>query len=298
MTRGHIPAPGGASGPRTWSLPQPRRFLETSRRDGWWIQPVGVVLGLGAFVLYATWAALQGKHYWVGAVPDSPGIRQYLSPFYSPVLFDAPGVTSGHAWFGPWPAWLSWLPRALMTPALLILWAPGLFRVTCYYYRGAYYKAFWQDPPACAVGEPQWRGARYRGEQSFPLILQNLHRYTLYLALVFLVILSYDAVKAFMFINQDTGRAEFGIGVGSLVLLVNPVLLGGYTLGCHSFRHLIGGRLDRLAGRPARALAYDCASCLNRRHMAWAWTSLFWVGFCDLYVRLVAMGVWTDYRLL
>ena len=26
---------------------------------------------------------------------------------------------------------------------------PALFRVTCYYYRGAYYKALWADPPSC-----------------------------------------------------------------------------------------------------------------------------------------------------
>ena len=56
---------------------------------------------------------------------------------------------------------------------MLILWAPGGFRLTCYYYRGAYYKAFWADPPSCAVGEPR---KSYWGERSFPLILQNVHR--------------------------------------------------------------------------------------------------------------------------
>jgi hypothetical protein len=60
---------------------------------------------------------------------------------------------------------------------LLILWAPGGFRLTCYYYRGAYYKSFWADPPSCAVGEPR---KHYRRERSFPLILQNVHRYYLY----------------------------------------------------------------------------------------------------------------------
>jgi hypothetical protein len=89
-----------------------------------------------------------------------------------------------------------------------------------------------------------------------------------------------------------------GVGVGTLVLATNVVLLGGYTLGCHSLRHLVGGALDQLAGRPVRRAAYGCVSCLNRRHMLWAWMSLSWVAFADLYVRLCAMGVWTDWRIL
>ena len=105
--------------------------------------------------------------------------------------------------------------------ALLILWAPGGFRFTCYYYRGAYYKAFWADPPACAVGEPR---KSYLGERSFPLILQNVHRYFLYLALLFLFVLSYDVWKA-MWFTDAAGRTTFGIGVGTIVLAVNRVLL-------------------------------------------------------------------------
>ena len=149
-------------------LTLPRRsFGQTMRADVWWVQPLIVFLGLGAFVVYSTWAAFQGKNYYFGP---------YLSPFYSPEIFGA----SPHSWFGPkplwWPAWL------LFSPALLVLWAPGGFRLTCYYYRGAYYKAFWADPPACTVGEPR---STYLGERSFPLIMQNVHRYFLYLALLF-----------------------------------------------------------------------------------------------------------------
>jgi hypothetical protein len=82
------------------------------------------------------------------------------------------------------------------------------------------------------------------------------------------------------------------------VLAVNVLLLGSYTLGCHSMRHLAGGMLDRLADRPVRKAAYDCSSCLNRAHMRFAWASLFSVGFSDLYIRLCSMGIWTDLRLL
>lgn len=257
-----------------------RGFGRTMRSDAWWIQPVIVFSLLSAFVVYATWAAFQGDHYTYGP---------YLSPFYSPEIFGS----SPHSLLGPKPGWWpSWL---FFSPALLILPFPGLFRVTCYYYRGAYYKAFWADPPSCAVGEPR---KSYRGEASFPLVIQNIHRYVLYIALIFLVVLSIDAYKAFWFDDGGTGRSTFGIGVGSLVLLANVILLGGYTLGCHSMRHVIGGYLDRLSGAPVRKKLYDCSSCLNRRHMRWAWTSLFMVAFADAYVRLCSIGIWTDWRLL
>ena len=257
-----------------------RRFGETMRRDAWWVQPLIVFIVLTSFVVYATWAAFQNAHYEYGP---------YLSPFYSPVLFG----DSAHAWFGPRPGW--WPALLPFSPALLILPLPGLFRVTCYYYRGAYYKAFWADPVACSVGEPQ---RRYLGERSFPLIMQNIHRYFLYVALIFLVILSVDVYKALWFTDPATGVTSFGIGVGTLVLATNVVLLSCYTLGCHSFRHVVGGYLDRLAGRPLRKAAYDCASCLNRWHMKWAWLSLFGVALTDLYVRLCSMGILTDWRII
>jgi hypothetical protein len=256
------------------------RFLATMRKDAWWVQPVLVILGFGAFIVYSTWAAFQGEHYTFGP---------YLSPFYSPELFgDSP-----HAWFGRRPPlWPDWL---LFSPALLILWAPGGFRFTCYYYRGAYYKAFWGDPPSCTVGEPR---KEYRGEEKWPLLIQNAHRYFLYLALGFLVLLAWDVWKAMWFTDPVTGVERFGIGVGTLVLAVNVTLLSGYALGCHSLRHLVGGRLDCMSAAPMRECAWRGVSCLNRKHMAWAWCSLFSVGFSDAYVRLCSMGVWTDWRLL
>ena len=250
-----------------------RGFGETTRKDLWWVGSLATFLGFSAFIAYSTWAAFQGEHFRFGP---------YLSPFYSPEL-----LGSATAVFGPKPGWIpSWIP---FTGALLILWAPGGFRFTCYYYRGAYYKAFWADPPACSVGEPRHN---YRGERKFPLILQNIHRYFLYLALLFVIILAYDAYEAFHFADG------IGVGVGTIILCMNVVLLGSYTLGCHSLRHLIGGRHDTLSNKPVQHTLWRWVSALNGRHMMFAWFSLFWVGFSDFYVRMCSMGVFTDYRLL
>ncbi len=254
------------------TLPIRRSFGETMRRDAWWVPTVLTFVGLAAFVVYSTWAAFQGAHYSFG---------NYLSPFYSPEIFG----NSPHSIFGGKPGWIpDWLP---FSPALLILWAPAGFRMTCYYYRGAYYKAFWADPPACAVGEPR---NEYRGERKFPLILQNVHRYFLYLALIFILFLAHDAWKAFWFADG------FGLGVGTIILTANVFFLGGYTFSCHSLRHLIGGNCDELSKLPIQHKAYNCVSYLNKRHMLWAWCSLFVVGFSDIYVRLCSMGIWADFR--
>ena len=254
-------------------------FGHTKRKDAWWVNPLVVFIVLFSFVVYATWAAFQGNHYYYGP---------YLSPLYSPELFGE----SPHSWFGPKPGW--WPAAIPWSPALLILWAPGLFRLTCYYYRGAYYKSFWADPPSCTVTEPR---KKYLGENSFPLIIQNVHRYFLYIALFFILFLAYDVWKALWFTDPATGEESFGLGVGTLVLAVNVVFLGGYTFGCHSLRHAVGGFLDRFSGKPVRRNLYRCVSCFNRQHMVWAWLSLFWVAFSDIYVRMCSLGVWSDLRI-
>jgi hypothetical protein len=240
-------------------------FGATMRRDAWWLELIPVVIVLGGFGIYATVRAFEGAYYEWGP---------YLSPFYSPL------IDQHHRW---WP----------FSPAILILGGPLGFRATCYYYRKAYYRAFFLDPPACAVGES--RPHRYSGETRFPFILQNLHRYFLYLALIFLIILWYDAVRAFWF------DGSFGIGVGSLVLLANIVLLSFYTFSCHSLRHIVGGKLDCFScvtlGGP-RHTAWRWTSFLNEHHMLFAWLSLFSVGLADLYIRLVATGTIRDLRLL
>ena len=257
-------------------LPIQRSFGETLRRDTWWVSPLLVLISFSAFLLYGTWSAMQMDGYTWGP---------YFSPFHAPEIW---GPTE-HAWFGPRP---SWFPEIVFYPALLILPFPGLFRLSCYYYRGAYYKGFWADPAACAVGEPR---TSYRGERPFPNWLQNLHRYAMYVALVFIAMLSYDAWKAFWFL--DMGNVHFGIGLGTVIMWANVVLIALYTLGCHSLRHVIGGFKDRLTGQPVRAACYGMCSRLNSRHGLWARWSMFSVAFADLYIRLCAGGYVTDWRI-
>jgi hypothetical protein len=247
------------------------RLGATERRDAWWLPPLATGLALLVFGVYAAFAAIQGSDY----LYEGGGAR-YLSPFYSPDLeslfgFDVP-----------------------FSPAFLVLWAPLGLRLTCYYYRKAYYRSFFLAPPACAVAG---LNRRYRGESRFPLVLQNVHRYFLYFALVFLIFLSHDAWKAMWFAGPD-GKEHFGIGLGTLVLTLNVVLLTGYTFGCHSLRHLVGGVFDVLSNKPVRRKSYECVTWCNKFHMRWAWMSLFGVAFSDVFVRLCAMGVWSDWRIL
>jgi hypothetical protein len=245
----------------------------TLRTDRWWLQPVTTVTILLAFIVYSTWAAFVNTDYYR---------EPYLSPFYSPCLSTkCAKVGAPHlSIFG------DWFP---FSPAIAILIVPLGFRLTCYYYRKAYYRGFWSSPPACAVAEPH---AKYTGETRFPLILQNIHRYFLYLALLVNVVLLYDAVIAFRDKNGNWGH----MGLGTVIILVNALLLLAYSLSCHSCRHILGGRLKHFSKHPIRYWGWMQVSKLNRLHMQIAWVSLFGVALTDLYVRLLASGAITDLK--
>jgi len=277
-------------------------FGATYRSDNWWSHPLAMFVGLGLFVLYGL-----GRTLYPMFVPGAPGIEAgaLLSPFFSPLLFSL--TPSGHALFGTFPN--GW-PRWLRSPAILVLWAPLGLRLTCYYARRAYYRSFFRDPPACAVSESR---DEYAGETGL-LTFQNVHRYFLYVALVFIVLLVYDAVRA-MFWNVPAGapfwQGTFEIHVGTLVIALDTFLVAGYTLGCHSFRHLVGGKLrcfscpsnpaNRNATptrRTGRYRIWRAVTALNRNHESWFWFSLLMVAFADFYVWMVSIGVWHDVTLL
>jgi hypothetical protein len=247
----------------------------TLRKDNWKQTPLTVALLLTAWVLYATVRVFTGHWYYVPQY-------HYLTPFYSPCVSGE--CVPGSSALGPWiPAVPPIIPYAFVSLVFVL----G-FRLTCYYYRGAYYRAFWRAPQACAVREPH---GKYTGETRFPLIVQNLHRYLFYMALLIAVLLTYDAAQAFR--GPD---GNFGFGLGSLIMLANVILIWGYTLSCHSCRHITGGRLKHFSKHPVRYWIWTKISWMNRRHMQFAWITLGTLMLTDLYVLLVASGAISDVR--
>ncbi len=266
-------------------------FVKTLRKDNWWLYPGLVVFGLTTFLIYGFWSAWQADFYWYSAGQE--GFGGYLAPFYSPLLFIKEGVEGAapmaHAIFGNWPTWWpSWIPPS---PSLLILAVPGIFRFTCYYYRKAYYRAFTGTPPACAVGAlPRKRKEGYKGETGL-MVVQNIHRITMYFAVMYIIVFFYDAYLSFF------RGGEFGIGLGTILLLGNPILLASYTFGCHSIRHLVSGSRDCYSCGLSGNIAYKngkIVGWLNRRHELFAWLSLIWIMITDFYIRMVSMGYITD----
>ncbi|WP_329220715.1 hypothetical protein OG352_28090 [Streptomyces sp. NBC_01485] len=244
------------------------------RTDRWWLAPAATAAGLLAFIAYSTWRAFANADYY--AAP-------YVSPFYSPCLAEncdtmrhGPNADLFGGWWG-------------ISPAIIILIFPLGFRLTCYYYRKAYYRGFWASPPACAVAEPH---TKYTGETRFPLILQNIHRYFFYAAIVVAGILTYDTVLSFRDEHYRWGH----MGLGTLVFLLNITLIWAYTLSCHSCRHIVGGKLKHFSKHPVRYRAWRLVGTLNARHMLLAWASLVSVALADFYVYLVASGVFDDPR--
>jgi len=251
--------------------------VSTVRKDRWWISPVITVSILTSFVVYATWAAFVGKNYYAGSSLH----RDLISPFYSPCLTASCVPGSTHS---PTISWWT------ISPALLILIFPLGFRLTCYYYRRAYYRSFWWAPPACSVVDSH---KSYSGESRFPLIFQNVHRYFFYFGLIFNVILTYDAILAF----SMPGEGGIGVSIGTLILCSNAVLLWLYSLSCHSCRHLCGGQVRSFAKHPWRHKFWKFVTPLNAKHMQFAWISLFVVALSDAYIRLVASGTITDFKI-
>jgi hypothetical protein len=248
----------------------------TLRTDRWWVAPLVTFVLLSVWVLYATVRTMSQRYYYVEQY-------NYLSPFSSPCLSTScqSGSRDLGAWFGKFPAFVPF--------ALLILPVLLGFRLTCYYYRRAYYRAFWLSPPACAVPEPH---GKYTGERRFPLVLQNQHRFFFYTALVVSALNTYDAIRAY-----KGGDGGFGIGLGSIIITINVLLLWAYTLSCHSCRHAVGGRLKHFSAHPLRYRAWTAVSRLNTRHMQLAWTTLATLVITDGYIALVASGAFSDPRI-
>ena len=244
------------------------------KRLPWWVEPMAVVLALTFFGLYS--------FVIIALYPGT--FQQFVSPFYSPEV--------------PLPGWLP----GFVTAPMLVLWIPLGFRATCYYYRKAYYRAFFWDPPACRVDVQEkdrfWAGKNaaegYRGERAL-FVWNNIHRYFLYASIIVVLFLWYEAFRTLF------GPQGFQVSIGSLLWFLNIVLLSAYTFSCHSFRHLIGGNKDCyscLRGGNARRKTYNFVTRLNLRHPQWAWYSLFSLLATDIYMRLLQAGVITDLKII
>lgn len=262
----------------------PKGLFRTLRKDLWWLSPVATAITLGLFGAYTMFVALEGT-----AGPESflyhEGGREYLSPFFSPCMTGYCGDANVFTFtIGEFAA---------ISPAWFVMWVPLGLRATCYYYRKAYYRAFFWDPPGCAVGEAK---TKYHGERTFPFVLQNLHRYFLYVALLFPIFLFWDAGLAFVQFKAD-GSHGLHVGLGSIIMLLNAILLTGFTFGCHALRHMVGGRLNCFSCSSLSGTQHGMwkiVTWFNERHAKWAWTSLVWVGLTDLYIRGLIQGWWSD----
>ncbi len=254
----------------------PTRAARTLRKDRWWLPTATTSAVLGVFLVYTITRVFMRRWYWVNHY-------HYLTPLYSPCLSRscAPGSTHLGTPLGHFPFAV---PLALLSFAVIL----G-FRGSCYYYRKATYRSFLLSPPACAVRE---RAQSYRGESTFPFVVQNAHRYFLYLGTPLLLINTYDAGLAFF---PEYGG--FGAGIGSLLLLINVTGLWLYTLSCHSCRHIVGGRLKNFSHHPVRYRLWTFVSLLNSRHPQIAWTSLGIVMTVDFYIMAVSADWIADLRL-
>lgn len=265
----------------------------TQRTDAWQREPILAGLALLVFGAYALWRAFQN------APSEVPGTN-YISPLYTPYL---PHLL--HTFGINIPAWEQVLPSGnlgwVFSPALLILWIPIGFRATCYFYRRVYYRSFFTAPAACAVDvNPKsplmaliGSGKKYTGEKLFPMVLMNLHRYFFYLAALFIFLHAFDVIFSFFL----PGLSGLRVGLGSFVVTLDVLLLAGYAFGCHSWRHIIAGRLDCFSSCSmggARHHAFERQGFLNRNHGLFGWVSLGWVMVADLYITAVSRGVFPD----
>ncbi len=256
---------------RAVSPPHRLGFLATQRKDAWWVEPLLTAAGLIVFFGWLSVSIFLDRWEFE--------IGPYLSPVFEPKLFQAND-------------------SIFLSPALVVLLGPIPFRATCYYYRRAYYRSWFLSPPACAVGDA---APKYRGETVVPFWLNNLHRFAMYAALVFVPILWWGAIRSFYnteeIIDGKTVETGLGIGLGSIILCVNAFLLMMYTFSCHSLRHFVGGGLDCFSCSRytrARKRIWDYVSLWNTRHRLYAWSSLVFIVFTDVYIRLVANGDITD----
>lgn len=258
-------------------LPMKRGFGATDRIDAWWKQPLWMAVALIAALVYTGLRVF----LWDGDIHYDD--HRVTSPIFSPDVIHIFGLSG--------PAW--------MNSALLVLWIPFGFRGTCYYMRRVYHRVFFQNPTGCVVAKP---GINYRfgykGETGL-FVLNNIHRYMMYLAILIIGFKVYDVWHTMHFKTTD-GSEGIGVSLGTLLLALEAFLLFMYVVTCHAFRHIIGGGLDRWDRGVARLKGrlFSKVSIGNVHHGFWFWWSLLVVFLGDIWVWVVASGHIADPILL
>jgi hypothetical protein len=246
----------------------PSTTFSTWRLDNWWAQPLSLVVALTAFVVYSMFRVFEMRENPVVALE---GFYHYQSPF----------VAMDFTWLIP--ASVATAAPYLAYPGVILLPFPAGFRFTCYYFRRAYYRSFVARPAACSTEAN--RNPDYKGETKI-MIFQNLHRYFFYATFILLVL---HIVAWVMDVFHGGGVY---VGVGTLLLLIDIVLLAGYVLGCHAFRHLIGGRVDCFSCSSVNEGAHTMwggVSKLNQKHAFYALASMISIVVADFYLRWIGI---------
>ena len=206
-------------------------FAKTQRRDAWWAGPLVTALVLGGFVIYTTFRIFQNAYFQFGHGTEVAA-RACVSALADVLAaVGAAGLGAGVDFAGDVHS-----VDAGRVSADVLLLSQGVL-------------------PGVLFGSAGVRGGRAagpicrarRGCCCFRIFIATF----LYVALVFIVILGYDAIHSFIWPTAD-GGLTFGVSVGSLVLTTGTTLLALYTFSCHSLRHLVGGNVD-------------CFSCVARR---------------------------------
>lgn len=252
----------------------PLGTFTNDRKDNWWFWPVVQGLIIVIFVIYTTATLF---------LPDILGTGEaghYLSPIFDIKIPDSFLQAIG------------WPQSPFLPAALLVLWVPIGYRATCYYMRKIYYRSFFGNPPACATNGVNIRRGKYTGERWLPFILNNFHRYFLYAAIVVALYHWTELPNAF---NMSTDSSfQFGIGLGTILIVLDTVLLSFYVLSCHAFRHLLGGGTDCYSCSGIKKVqhkGWKIISKLNEYHGTFFWLSLISVMVADFYIRLLEFGI-------
>ena len=259
-------------------LPVINGLGRTNRIDNWWSQPLAMGIGLTAALVYTFWRLFINPQEISYEVDGSVVMSQIFSP--NILEWELFGLNQ---WDHP-----SWV-----NAAVLVLWIPFGFRGTCYYMRRVYYRTFFASPAGCWVDEPEInKMIGYKGEKRL-FIVNNLHRYFLYAAMIIIVIKWWDVTHTMTF---DGG---IGVSIGTFVMGIEAFLLTMYVTSCHALRHLAGGMLDRWTTPIAkiRGKIFERVSIANRSHGFWFWTSLTFVFLGDLWVLAVTSGKVSDMAL-